>query len=309
MRTINRRVYFYKVQFLRSDTTTNTMIEVDNPTNVFTHISQLPPDYLVTPNRYLDLHDGNELLMQIDDICNSVKGQFAIKRKTKLPSVEVAGKYRPLQLDAQEGLAEIAHFIFYPDTGIMGAEFNYFGPRITRMDDYLKEKVSHIVDMVRFTPKLANDVRDTLKKVGRMTLFRMAVYADQIDFLMNYDGDLYKGFQDLRELNSGAQELEIILKLHSRKKSDGLLKSLLKWVPDFLGNITNRQSLAKLQVHAYDERINRTVPIDLLADKMVAECKVVTLDENSRAVKSENMYEAIESAYDGLREGLVHCLL
>lgn len=287
------------------DTEQNALVEIDNTTELFEYIARLPANYAVTPNRYLDLEDGNDLLMQIDMVADRIRGQFAVKRRTKLPPVEAGGQYRPLELDAEEGLAEIFHFVYFPDTNIMGTEFNYFAPRVNRMHDYLTEKASALVNMVQFTPKLAGSVRETLRRVGRMTLFKIGVYKEQIDILEEYNGDLHRALETLRDLDNNARELEVILKLGTRKKDEDLNRTLLDRLPDFLNNIINRQAISNLQARAYDERIGRTVLVDLLEDKLVALRQVVALDEDSRAIMSDSMYAGIEDAYIELRDSLI----
>jgi len=266
-----RRIYFFEVIFFCLDSEQNVLVEVENPIGIFQFIGTLPANYSANPNRYLDLEDGNDLLMQVDMVtADRVRGQFAVKRRTKLPPIEAAGQYRPLELDAEEGLAEIFHFVYFPDTNIMGTEFNYFAPRVNRMHDYLTQKASGLVNTVQFTPKLAGSVRDTLRRMGRVTLFKIGVHRDQIDILEEYNGDLHRALEALRDMDNNARELEVILKLGTRRRDLDLNRTLLNRLPGFLNNIINRQAISNLQARAYDERLGRTVLVDLLEDKLVA---------------------------------------
>jgi hypothetical protein len=281
------------------------LVEVPDPLQVFRHIATLPPVYDEQPTRYLELQDGNDLFMQVDLVDDRVRGQFAIKRRTQLPPVEAAGIYRPLGLDAEEGLAEIFHFVYYPLTRIFCMEYNHFAPKLRRLSDYLTMKAGHLVTDVQFEAKLAGNVQETLEKVGRMTLMKIGVYSDQVDCLEEWNGDLYRGFQAIKDLDDNARELEVVLRLGSKKRDEELGRTLFRRLGDFLANLNNRQALSSLEVRAHDIRANRTIPIDLLEDKLVAVREVVALDEDSRAVESISMYLAIERAYEELRPSLV----
>jgi hypothetical protein len=55
-------------------------------------------------------------------------------RSTNLRHVEAAGLCSPLGLDPAAGLAEQIHLVSFSDN-VIGAEFNSYGPRVTRLVD------------------------------------------------------------------------------------------------------------------------------------------------------------------------------
>lgn len=53
--------------------------------------------------------------------------------------MEQAGALSDLRIPTHAGLAETIHIVVFPDN-IVGADFNFFGPRLSRFSRYLKEK-------------------------------------------------------------------------------------------------------------------------------------------------------------------------
>lgn len=300
MPDITRRIHFFRMTFSRVDTATQQLVETNDVLPIFRYIQALPASYDIEPNRYFPLYDGNDLLMQVDHIGeDKVRGQFAIKRRTKLPSIESDGQYLPLRLEARQGLAEIFHFVYYPETQLMGVEFNFFAPRIGRWQDYLTAKASHLVNMVETEIQLSGDVLRTLQRMGRKTVAVIGVHRDQVDVLEGLSGSLQRSFHELREMSNGL-ELQVTMKLGTRRRDEELQMPWLRRLPQFLGIRENREALSILKIFAYDEDMRKTVPVDLLEDSMVVVKRVTSLGENSRAVMSGPMYEAIEGAHTEL---------
>lgn len=64
--------------------------------------------------------------------------QLGLVRRTDLPVVQAGDEIRDLGLAQDEGLMELAHFMFFPD-GVIGAEYNYRGPKASTIPRYIRE--------------------------------------------------------------------------------------------------------------------------------------------------------------------------
>ena len=88
--------------------------------------------------------DGNALSIRRHNTAPNVTLQFGRVRRNGLPMLEQAGNISDLVLDADAGLLEAIHVVFFPNN-IVGAEYNHFGPRVSRLGSYLHEKSSEAV--------------------------------------------------------------------------------------------------------------------------------------------------------------------
>ena len=62
---------------------------------------------------------------------------FCQIRRTGLPQLEQAGTVSDLKIADNAGLVEAVHVVFFPDN-IVGADFNFYGPRLSRLGYYLR---------------------------------------------------------------------------------------------------------------------------------------------------------------------------
>ena len=51
----------------------------------------------------------------------------------------LGGKRKALRIDPASGLSEVCHVVWFPGNYI-GAEFNFYGPRISSLHSYLSSK-------------------------------------------------------------------------------------------------------------------------------------------------------------------------
>ena len=86
--------------------------------------------------RYQPQGDDNVLSSWVDSTANRPRLRLATVRRAGLPLVEAAGALSSLQLAADQGLYEAIHAIFFPNN-VVGVEFNFYGPRPSRIPWYL----------------------------------------------------------------------------------------------------------------------------------------------------------------------------
>ena len=143
MRQISRNIYFFKVEIKKF--LNNTFLSVKNPQDVcrkiYDDINALPYNInFEAPTKYLKTYDDNVLYLEIDtkDIMNSkiINGQFGISRRNALPLIEDKGNFTELIIPPTAGVAEITHFVHFVEDNLMGIEFNFYGPRFSRLSFY-----------------------------------------------------------------------------------------------------------------------------------------------------------------------------
>ncbi len=220
-------------------------------------------------------------------------------RRKDLPQKEVGGVLKSLGIPPRAGLAELTHIVFFPD-GIVGCDFNYFGPRVTKLADYLREKAPEglVPARLSFEPLLRNDAADHLQQAGHIKLFRLKVRSSMVR-------DVERASQSLGEalrmaMGSGAaEEAEIILRPRPRS-SEGLSSQVVKIARSLIRKRALREGGAKVSAEAVNDN-NERIKLDLLSDKLIAKRRILRQDNRTRALNRSATYEAIKSAYRALK--------
>jgi hypothetical protein len=127
------------------------------------------------PGRYLEDEQGNPLCGW-PDVAGGVRDykvksgefprmMFGRVRRSGLPRVEKGGRIDPLGIPSDAGLVEITHVVFFPNN-IVGADFNFYGPRVPRLGLYLHTLCPGQCPPLTLLPLLKGDIRGELNRVG-----------------------------------------------------------------------------------------------------------------------------------------------
>ncbi len=201
---INRKIYFYKIHAGRN--LAGEPIEY-NVKSVLEAINGLS---FQTDARYLKDEDGFEICCLIDELSSPQKVRFCKIRRGDFPQTEHRGNLADLEIPEEYGLAECVHAIFFPEN-IVGLEYNYEGPRTTRISDYLYAKAKNVCAQIPVFEQLLQ--QDAIKKLEHMRTvrrFRLKVRDSLFSAVKQADESLANAFQAARALGQ-ANEIELIL--------------------------------------------------------------------------------------------------
>lgn len=254
------------------------------------------------------MSDGESMFVIVDSPSSRsgpIKGRMVKTRRTLLPDIEEMGSLRPLDIPDSCGLAEVTHFVYFPEQQIVGVEFNYYGPRVSSLGEYIRAKYGRI-DRVEMEPILNRDVTDTLERIGEVHLIELKVGRNGLWVLEELDRNLRAAFHAAASVSSGAEIVEIVL----RKKRYGRVgfalpwpkEKILRWVSD--GGLAVRENVSRFRVRAVDKGTGEVRTFDLLEDKFVMSRQVVRHNERRRMIDSDSMFEAIMDAHSDLRDQL-----
>jgi hypothetical protein len=293
-KTVVRKIYFFRIDAVDEK---GSSIAFD-PTRVLEHIKSLP---WTTRERYLEDNEGRVTCCWVDEIGPPHKLRIGDIRTSDLPQVEDTGELSPLGIPDDSGLAEQVHVIFFKD-GIVGAEFNFFGPRISRLSNYLPQKAESVCPkMIYFRPLLRQDILDQLDRFKDIRLFNLKINSSYTSIIKKANEDLGSAFEAAAKIG-GNQELEIILKPTRRTKGK-LSKNLLTVAKQLFSRQDLRNGASRFIVTGYDGSTGRTEQLDLLNDKLIAKKEIVLLLEGRTwALDSNSAYAAIQASYDELYE-------
>jgi hypothetical protein len=284
---VERRIYFYRISF-----TQNRQPTVPEP--IFAHIARLPFE---ENGCYSACGDGNFWAMIVDSTAFPLKARIGTIRRTGLPLLEQRGRTYPLDIPPDSGLFEPMHFVIFPNR-VAGFEYNFYGPRPQRAKYYLPEKAPDLVDDVDLELLMRRDVRDLVSRVGEIRILDVRVHRDNAELLRDLDSNLFDAI-DAAKKSTDAENIEVTLR--STRYSKRSIE--LPWWPRVKAWISRqgvREGLEEFRVRCRDLFTKEIVEFDLLEGLMVSTKRVLTQQENSKAVNSEAMYDAIQSAYDEL---------
>ncbi len=293
--TIERKIVFFRTAC--GDDDAGKPLSFD-PAPVLKHVHALPFD----EGRYLTLSGGQFATVWVDRSTMPCRLRIANVRRSGLPAVEQAGKLSPLKIPADSGIAEQTHVVFFPDN-FVGAEFNFYGPRMSRVAAYLMAKAEAFCPDIHFDVLLRQDVAERLKRLEDIRLFDLKVRSSFIDTIEEADQDLGSCFKAAAKAGN-AEEVQVILRpaAHSKK----LLKAgLLASVKRILKADNLQLEASRFVVRGQDRDTDAVEQLDLLSDDLIVKKNVVLQNTRFRSVDSESAYSAIEASYAEMKGDLL----
>lgn len=295
LKTVERQVYFYRAHNGVAGDGSSSEFELDA---AIKYLSDLP---FTTSGRYLD-EDEATLCCWVDRIHQNQLFRFAQIRRGGLPMIERGGKLSDLRIPSDSGLAETIHVVAFPDN-ILGADFNFFGPRISRFSSYLREKAKPYCQDVIFQPLLRLDVTDALERLTDIRMFNLRIRASYASVIAQADADLGAAFEAAQRAGD-ADELEIILR-PKRYSSEFLSSRLLGVVRNLAQQVGLRTEAKTFVVKGACSDSNKVELVDLLSDHLVSQVQIMRQSYRGRALDSDSAYSEIHKAYESLKPDLL----
>ena len=294
-RTVERKIYFFRANVGADE---GGLPSPFNPTRVLRHIDALP---FAPTGRYLD--DGEtRLCCWVDQLETRQYFRLGQIRRSGLPLVEQEGNLSDLAIPEDSGLVEAIHVVVFGNN-IIGADFNFYGPRVSRLRRYLRDKGNRNCPEVTFDQLVRQDVAADLERLREIHLFHLKIRASYAATISEADADLGAAF-DAAERVSQAEELELVLR--PRKYSRNPLAARLLHAARYLVHRPDlRDETSKFEVKGVRRDTGAVELVDLLRDQLVAREAIVRQSERGRALRSESAYRAIERAYGELEDELV----
>jgi len=292
---VERKIYFYRTDAGADESGRPNRFDARR---ALEHIHGLP----FTPEgRYLVASDGTVLCCWVDRLDAPQHVRIGNIRRSDLPEVESLGALAPLEIPAESGLAEHIHAVFF-ENGIVGADFNFYGPRLTRFGQYLARKAGdhgHVV----FEALLRPDIAAQLDRLQDIRLFDLKVRPAYGSVIQQADQSLGSAFQAAAD-GTGASHVAITLtpERYSRRPLGERLLNVVR----FLGRRGDLQENASsFRVKGYDPEPGRVEEIDVLRAQLITARRILRLRERTRVLDPASAYAAIEEAYGDLESDLV----
>lgn len=293
---INRRIYFFKTSVHHPDKT------VANQFDVKEICKQIDQFAFSTGERYMNTRNGEISVWPDYRHSERVKLKIGTVRRSGLPHTEEEGKIEPLDLRDTQGLVEQTHVVFFPH-GIVGAEFNFYGPRVSSLAAYINKRCFSRGKNVNFNMLINSDANQQLKEVGDIRLIQVRMKREYLDLLNEASPSLRDSLRMMSE-QLDAPILEFGLRNEARSEKALGVKAF-DFVRRLVGHKQFREGVDVLKIRGYHNTNERVEEFDLLKDFLVSRKSIVAQDGRHRTVNSSSMYGAIEEAYNELEDYLL----
>ena len=202
-------------------------------------------------------------------------------------------------LPGGQGLAEITHASLFSD-GICGAEFNFFGPRVTQLPFYFAMKLKDVCPSFRFASVARPDLEARLSSLSDLKLLDLKVKGSFQSILNEADQDLGAALAaNIRAVN-GRPEDEFELKFVRRKNKKLESRSVSRGFLDGLRRLARRPELKEqvsiFKIQRSDGPVNTRL-VDVLHEQFIATKEIQPAANEAGGVNPDSMFAAIEEAY------------
>jgi hypothetical protein len=298
-----RRIFFYRLDAGLDDD--GIPVDVDlSP--VLIGIGRLPFEI---GGRYVP-GDGDTITScWVDAMAPRARVRLATIRRSGLPQLEDTGNLRPLLIGPREGVAEQIHIVLFREvlggvpTTIVGSEFNFYGPRISRFAHYLWRHAAGSLPSLTFRPLVRRDASEALSRLTDIRLFRLRITRAYLAEVTSESASLGAAFEAAEAIGE-ADEYEILVR--PRPRSRGHIGSAFLSIARRLARRDDiRSGASSFEVRGRDEVTGHVEALDLLSDKLIAKRQILREDDSGRALNSAAAFAAIEDAYEDLRNELL----
>jgi hypothetical protein len=293
--TAERKIHFFRAQ---SRTDANGRPLILPITEVLQHVETLP---CTIGQRYLEQPDNNVLCAWADAGTQHPRMRLATVRRSGLPLLEDGGALSPLSIASSAGLYEPIHICFFPEN-IVGVEFNFYGPRPSRLPVYLTRTAPNQCPAFNLAPLLRQDVMEQLGRMRELKVVSLRILASYATQVAEADADLGAAFEAARRVGD-SEVVQLVLQpepYHRRTMTQKALEAVRRLAE----RLDLRDNALAFTVTGIDDADGHLEEIDILSDELVASKKIIRMNPRTRALDDNATYSAIEEAYQEMEADL-----
>jgi hypothetical protein len=284
-----RSIYFYRID--------GGAGEDGVPINVDLHpalqkLGGLPFLPVEEGGRYLASGDADQCVW-VDKVGEICEIRFANIRRNALPLAEIGGELADLNLADEAGIYEVSHLCIFPD-GIVGMEFNFYGPRPSRLAPYLRRTVGEDCPEFTLEALLRQDVADLLSRKRAVRKLDLSIRQPYIAVVAQANASLGSALR-AAETASHADCIGVYLEpepYQRRNLDDGILDMLRRLVR----RSDLRENVRTLKATVVDQE-ERTEEIDLLRDELISMKTILRQHGRTRVLLDDDAYAKIIDAH------------
>ena len=247
------------------------------------------------PQEYWEAGDGDvQVCAYLDNEDDLDRFALAKIRRRSRPLTEDAGVRGHLILQASTGLLDPIHVRLFPNN-IMGVEFNYDGPRASRLRSFLREKLPDAYETFDMQPIYDRDALERLGRMDEIGLFHFQVDRSALDLRVK-ERNFFRGLLASAE-QTDMSVIEIVARVANRSEhpDTAVVKDEIREL------LTATAGVQKIKVRGREGN-GKSEELDLLKDRLISRQYMMRLDATTRAIDPASAYHAIGEAYQAVRE-------
>lgn len=299
---VKRRIHFYRADpGIDEDT---RQIKAFEPVPIINHI-----DSLGAVEKQLQRADGDLTFCRIFNGGRYPRLRLSTVRMAEIPEGfdRRDSSSFTFEIAEEQGIAESSHMAFFPNN-ILGLEYNYRGPGVGRLEQYLREKAPTLESAVSFNALMDRDFEEKLQRLSDLRELRIRVSHREVEGAnsqgMNLEeDDPFKALESMKDFGeAGEYELTWKSRTHSREK---ISKRFMSVARSYLRRYDTEDKSAMLVVRGHDEE-GHMQKINVLNERLMYEETTFKLRLADRGVISDSAFQAIEKAHRDNREEIEH---
>ena len=227
--------------------------------------------------------------------------QFGRVRWQALPQLERVGDITELELADRQGLLESIHVVFFPGN-VVGAAYNHYGPRATRLGNHLHTVSEEPTPMVNINPVIREDPFDQLNDVD-------SVHVMDLEFLppataiiaARHSPAIGAALGSAAAVSNGARSLTLVIK-PDQDDEQGFWNGIRGGIRELFGDEELRPHIKRGKLQGRRGLHTPLETFDLLRDEITSTQQMMRLTARGRALDPHSAFGAVINAYEGLRE-------
>lgn len=243
--------------------------------------------------RYMNETDEDAVLTMFIDGPRDFR--FGRIRRANLPLIADGDRLKEIEVSDRGGLFECSHVVYLPPA-IIGADFNFHGPRISRLADYLSNLID--INNIEFVPVAKPDVVADLRRFHEIKTVSIKVSTGYASAHSTRDGLLRQVADSAYEEN--VEFIELTLSSPRAQRGGPLRNPLIR---EFLG-LANRNDIGegatKFKIFGRRTEGSRIDAVDILRENLVTEETIAKESLRGKALDKDSAYAAVRDAYTRL---------
>ena len=228
--------------------------------------------------------------------------QFGRVRRQALPQIEEVGDIAELSLTSNQGLLESIHIVFFPGN-VLGAEYNHYGPRATRLGNHLHTISGVPTPKARINPIIREDAFDQLNDVESVHVLDLELLPAAVEIIAARHAPIGDALRAAAAVSNGARSIQLVIK-PDQGDERGLWDRVSSPLRDIFGNQELRPDIKRGKLQGRRGLNGPLEVFDLLQDEITSAQGMMRLSSRSRALDPAGAFRTIIGAYGGLQTGI-----
>jgi hypothetical protein len=293
---VERKIYFYRADIGVAESGESLAFDPRPALNAVLNL-------IATQDWYYEEGDGNALcLLPAGERDAYPVARFCRVRRVGLPQLEQAGRVEDMNLAEDQGLLESVHVVFLPDN-VIGAEYNHYGPRVSRLGQYLHVKSAGGVERASINPIIRKTVADQLDQLVDLHSLEINIVPSTAEIVRQAHQPLGNALRALAGISGSPGSIHLIYRPTSNTESS-FLTSMIAPLKFLTENINFLGGAKKLKIEGRRPGAKKLELFDLLKHEITSQREMILLNPRGRALDSEAAFSTIIDAYKELKSDI-----